>query len=94
LGEAFTAHIAGGKRQFGIRSGHGDLGAGHGRQTKIRGKANPPRLPNCLGQFVKVMGTHSWSNWGWFWTAKCEISTGLVEYWAHGVACVVIEKIT
>jgi hypothetical protein len=45
-------------------------------------------------QFIKVLGTHSYSNCGWFSTAKWEKSSGVVEYWSNGFMVNLAQKIT
>jgi len=44
--------------------------------------------------FVPSCGYSPLPNWAWFWTAKWEKPSGVVEYWSDGFVAELGKKIT
>jgi hypothetical protein len=41
---------------------------------------------------MKSLGTHLHPDWGWFWTAKYEISSEVVEIWPDGLEGIAVQE--
>jgi len=64
----------------------------HRASNQSRCRARARRTHHIHGPLVKELGTPIYSDWCWFWAAKCENTTGLIGYLAGAVAGIAIQK--